>query len=95
MERVPVGVDQNGTPILIRNIAQVHLGPELRRGVLEWNGEGEAVGGIVVMRYGENALETIEAVKTRLESLKAGLPEGVTIKAAYDRSGSSSGQSII
>lgn len=87
VESVPVGVDQNGTPILIRNIAQVHLGPELRRGVLEWNGEGEAVGGIVVMRYGENALETIEAVKTRLEALKAGLPEGVTIKAAYDRSG--------
>lgn len=87
VESVPVGVDGNGTPILIRNIAQVHLGPELRRGVLEWNGEGEAVGGIVVMRYGENALETINAVKARLEVLKAGLPEGVTIKAAYDRSG--------
>ena len=87
IESTPVGVDENGTPILIRNIANVHVGPELRRGVLEWNGEGEAVGGIVVMRYGENALATIEAVKEKLEQLEAGLPEGVTVKTAYDRSG--------
>ncbi len=86
IENVPVGVDENGTPILIRNIANVHIGPELRRGLIEWNGEGEAVGGIVVMRYGENALATIEAVKERLEQIKSGLPEGVTIKTAYDRS---------
>ncbi|MEZ4701119.1 MAG: efflux RND transporter permease subunit [Rhodothermales bacterium] len=87
IENVAVGVDENGTPILIRNIAHVHAGPELRRGVLDWNGEGEVVGGIVVMRYGANALETINAVKTKLADLQAGLPEGVTIKTAYDRSG--------
>ena len=86
IESIPVGVDEHGTPILIRNIAQVHLGPELRRGVIDWNGEGETVGGIVVMRYGENALATIEAVKEKLEELKSGLPEGVTVKMAYDRS---------
>lgn len=86
IENTPVGVDENGTPILIRNIAHVHLGPELRRGLADLNGEGETVGGIVVMRYGENALETIDAVKAKLEELKAGLPEGVTIQAVYDRS---------
>ena len=87
VENTPVGVDENGTPILIRNIAHVHLGPELRRGLIDWNGEGETVGGIVVMRYGENALKTIDAVKEKLEELKRGLPEGVTIHTAYDRSG--------
>ncbi|RMH87144.1 MAG: efflux RND transporter permease subunit [Calditrichaeota bacterium] len=87
VENIPVGVDENGTPILIKNIANVHLGPELRRGLADWNGEGEIVGGIVVMRYGENALKTIHAVKAKLEELKKGLPEGVTIRTAYDRSG--------
>ena len=87
IENIPVGVDENGTPILIRNLGHVHLGPELRRGLVEWNGEGETVGGIVVMRYGENALATIEGVKEKLAELEAGLPEGVTIKTAYDRSG--------
>ena len=87
IENISVGVDDYGTPILIRNLGHVHLGPELRRGLLEWNGEGETVGGIVVMRYGENALTTIEGVKQKLEQLQAGLPEGVTIKIAYDRSG--------
>ena len=86
VENTPVGVDENGTPILIRNIAHVHLGPELRRGLVDWNGEGETVGGIVVMRYGENALTTIDAVKEKLEELKRGLPEGITIETAYDRS---------
>lgn len=86
VENTPVGVDENGTPILIRNIAHVHLGPELRRGLIDWNGEGETVGGIVVMRYGENALKTIDAVKEKLEELKWGLPEGITIQTAYDRS---------
>ena len=86
IENTPVGVDENGTPILIRNIAHVHLGPELRRGLADLDGEGETVGGIVVMRYGENALKTIDAVKAKLEELKAGLPEGVTIHAVYDRS---------
>ena len=87
IENVPLGVDDSGTPILIRNVANVHLGPELRRGLAEWNGEGEAVGGVIVMRFGENALKTINAVKEKLETLKAGLPEGVTIRTAYDRSG--------
>ena len=86
IENTPVGVDENGTPILIRNIAHVHLGPELRRGLADLDGEGETVGGIVIMRYGENALKTIDAVKAKLEELKAGLPEGVTIQAVYDRS---------
>jgi Cu(I)/Ag(I) efflux system membrane protein CusA/SilA len=87
VENVPVGVDENGTPILIKNIAHVHFGPELRRGLVDLNGEGETVGGIIVMRYGENALKVINAVKAKLEQLKKGLPEGVTIQTAYDRSG--------
>ncbi|BCS97899.1 hypothetical protein DSLASN_35310 [Desulfoluna limicola] len=87
LEKVSLGVNDKGTPILLKHVAQVNIGPELRRGVLEWNGEGEVVGGIVVMRYGENALTTIERVKTRLQELEKGLPEGVTIEAGYDRSG--------
>lgn len=86
IQNTPVGVDENGTPILIRNVANVHLGPELRRGLTDWDGEGEVVGGIVVMRYGENALKTIDAVKTKLTELEKGLPEGVQVKTAYDRS---------
>jgi Cu(I)/Ag(I) efflux system membrane protein CusA/SilA len=86
LENVPVGMGPVNTPVLLKDIADVHLGPELRRGVADWNGEGETVGGIVVMRYGQNALKVIEAVKAKLEELKKGLPEGVTIKTAYDRS---------
>ena len=78
---------KEGTPVLVKDLAEVRLGPEMRRGVAEWDGQGETVGGIIVMRFGENALQTIERVKEKLESLKAGLPEGVTIKTAYDRSG--------
>jgi Cu(I)/Ag(I) efflux system membrane protein CusA/SilA len=87
IEQVVVGTDMRGTPILVRDLARVNIGPELRRGAAELDGEGEAVGGVVVMRFGENALATIENVKTKLEQLKAGLPEGVTIKSVYDRSG--------
>ena len=87
LEDVPLGVDMNGTPILLKQVADIHLGPELRRGIAEWNGEGEIVGGIVVMRYGENALRVIESVEQRLEELKAGLPEGVEIIQAYNRAG--------
>jgi Cu(I)/Ag(I) efflux system membrane protein CusA/SilA len=87
LENIAVDVDKDGTPVLIKNIANVSIGPELRRGLAEWNGEGEIVGGIIVMRYGENALKTIKLVKEKLESLKKGLPEGVTIKTAYDRAG--------
>ncbi len=79
IEQVVVGTDGQGTPILVRDLAEVDIGPELRRGVAELDGEGEAVGGIIVMRFGDNALQTIENVKRKLESLKAGLPEGVRI----------------
>ncbi|MDH4007339.1 MAG: efflux RND transporter permease subunit, partial [Desulfuromonadales bacterium] len=87
IEQVVVGTDGQGTPILVRDLAEVDIGPELRRGVAELDGEGEAVGGIIVMRFGDNALQTIENVKRKLESLKAGLPEGVRITPVYDRSG--------
>lgn len=86
IKAIPVGVDDNGTPILIRNIAQVHLGPDLRRGLAERDGVGETVGGIIVMRYGENAMDVIRKVKEKLADLKPGLPEGVEVKPAYDRS---------
>jgi Cu(I)/Ag(I) efflux system membrane protein CusA/SilA len=87
LEKIPLGVDHRGTPILLRNIADVKIGPELRRGLADYNGRGEVVGGIIIMRYGENALKVIENVKEKLEQLKAGLPKGVTIKPVYDRSG--------
>jgi Cu(I)/Ag(I) efflux system membrane protein CusA/SilA len=76
----------NGVPVLLRDVGQVRFGPEIRRGLLEWNGDGEAVGGIVVMRYGENALDVIERVKAKIEELKPGLPKGVSFEVAYDRS---------
>jgi copper/silver efflux system protein len=87
ISNIVVMSNKEGTPILVKNLAEVRLGPEMRRGIAEWNGEGETVGGIIIMRFGENALKTIERVKEKLESLKAGLPEGVTIRTAYDRSG--------
>ncbi|MFH1152272.1 MAG: efflux RND transporter permease subunit [Pseudomonadota bacterium] len=86
MENIAIDVDESGTPILLKHIASVHLGPELRRGVLEWNGQGETVGGIVVMRYGENAMEVIGRVKAKLHDLEKGLPDGVKIVMGYDRS---------
>ncbi len=82
---IPVGVDENGTPIRLQDVAHVHLGPELRRGVAELNGEGEVAGGVVIMRYGENAMAVIERVREKLEELKPGLPEGVEIVPVYDR----------
>ncbi|MGD2055441.1 MAG: CusA/CzcA family heavy metal efflux RND transporter [Gammaproteobacteria bacterium] len=85
LKQIPVGVDANGTPIRLEDVANVHLGPELRRGVAELDGEGEVAGGVVVMRYGENALATIEGVRNKLEELKKGLPEGVEIVTVYDR----------
>jgi Cu(I)/Ag(I) efflux system membrane protein CusA/SilA len=83
---IPLAVDKRGTPVFLRNIATINIGPELRRGIADNNGTGETVGGIVVMRYGENALQVIENVKIRLEQLKAGLPKGVRLKSVYDRS---------
>ena len=85
-KRIPVGLGQNGTPILLKDVAWVQLGPEIRRGVAELDGEGEVVGGVIVLRSGTNAQETIAAVKARLETLKHGLPEGVEIITTYDRS---------
>lgn len=82
---IPVGVDENGTPIRLQDVAHVHLGPELRRGLAELDGEGEVAGGVVIMRYGENAMTTIERVREKLESLKSGLPEGIEIVPTYDR----------
>jgi Cu(I)/Ag(I) efflux system membrane protein CusA/SilA len=76
----------SGTPILVKDVASVRYGPDIRRGLLEWNGEGEAVGGIVVMRYGENALDVIERVKKKIAELEPSMPEGVEIQIAYDRS---------
>jgi len=86
IEKVVLDVGNGGTPILLRHVARVSIGPELRRGAAEWNGEGEVVGGIVVMRIGENALEVIDRVKKRIAAIEPSLPPGVEIKTAYDRS---------
>tara|TARA_R110002050_G_scaffold204223_2_gene339428 strand:+ start:96 stop:3254 length:3159 start_codon:yes stop_codon:yes gene_type:complete len=83
---IPLGMNVNGTPLLLKDIAEIDIGPQMRRGIAELNGEGETVGGIVVMRYGENAQKTIDLVKAKLETLKKGLPEGVEIVPVYDRS---------
>jgi Cu(I)/Ag(I) efflux system membrane protein CusA/SilA len=85
LEQVPLGVGAGGTPILLRNVARISLGPEIRRGLAEWNGEGETVGGIIVVRSGADTLETIARVKDRLQELKEGLPEDVEISVGYDR----------
>lgn len=79
-------VSRNGVPVLLSDVATVRLGPEIRRGVAEYNGEGEVAGGIIVMRYGKNALETINAVKAKLTELQRALPAGVEIVPVYDRS---------
>lgn len=90
IEQIPIGLrageSNDAIPILIRDIAEVRLGPEMRRGVVDLNGKGESVGGIVVMRFGENAQATIDGVKAKLEELKNGLPSGVEIIPVYDRS---------
>ena len=86
LENIPLKTTAEGVPVLIGDVARVRFGPELRRGVGELNGQGEAVGGVIVMRFGENALATIERVKQRLEELKKGLPDGVEIVETYDRS---------
>ncbi|HSC77146.1 MAG TPA: CusA/CzcA family heavy metal efflux RND transporter [Candidatus Acidoferrales bacterium] len=86
IESVVVGANpQNGTPILVRDLATVSLGPDLRRGVAELNGQGEVVGGIVIMRYGENAQKVIERVRAKLKEIEPNLPAGVKIVTTYDR----------
>jgi Cu(I)/Ag(I) efflux system membrane protein CusA/SilA len=86
LETVPVA-SKNGTPVLVRDLGTVSFGPDIRRGVAEWNGEGEAVGGIVVMRYGSNALNVISGVKKKLAEISGSLPPGVEVVSGYDRSG--------
>ncbi len=86
LEKVVIKTNDRGVPVLLKNVASVDLGPQIRRGIADLNGNGEAVGGIVVMRHGENALNVIERVKTRLEEMKKSLPEGVEIVTTYDRS---------
>jgi Cu(I)/Ag(I) efflux system membrane protein CusA/SilA len=86
LEAIPLGVDDNGTPILLSDVAEIRLGPQMRRGIADLDGEGEVVGGVIVMRWGENASRTIGAVKARLEELETSLPEGVEIVTTYDRS---------
>jgi Cu(I)/Ag(I) efflux system membrane protein CusA/SilA len=86
LRRVPLRVGEAGTPVYLEDVATIQTGPDMRRGVVELDGEGEVVGGIVVMRYGENALRVIDAVKARLDEARAGLPEGVEIVVTYDRS---------
>ena len=83
---IPLSVSNTGTPILLSDVARIQIGPELRRGVTELNGDGEVTGGVIVMRAGQNALEGINAVKTKLETLKKSLPVGVEIVTTYDRS---------
>lgn len=85
IESIPLGATPSGTPIRLQDVATVQLGPEIRRGAAELDGMGEAVGGIVVMRFGENALDVIDRVKAKLEEIRVGLPEGVSIVPVYDR----------
>ncbi|WP_428406749.1 efflux RND transporter permease subunit [Hyphococcus sp.] len=86
LKQIPVGRQSNGSPVLLRDIADIDIGPQMRRGISELNGEGEAVGGVIIMRWGDNALATIDAVKEKLEQLDESLPEGVEIVQTYDRS---------
>jgi len=86
LENIPLGTSANGAPLLLKDVADIGTGPQMRRGIAELNGEGETVGGIIVMRFGENAQQVIDGVKVKLEELKQGLPEGVEIVTVYDRS---------
>ncbi len=86
LRAIPLGVSKNGTPLLLEDVAEIRLGPQLRQGIAELNGEGEVVGGIIVMRSGHNALDTLSAVKAKLAEIKKQLPQGVEIVETYDRS---------
>jgi len=87
IKNIPLGATPQGTPLLLQDLADVTIGPQMRRGIAELDGEGEVVGGVVVMRFGENAQATIEGVKAKLEELKRSLPDGVEVVTVYDRSG--------
>ncbi len=86
MAQTPGGTTNQGVPVLLKNVATLQIAGEERRGVGEWNGQGEAVSGIVIARYGANSYEVIKDAKAKLAELETGLPPGVTIKTAYDRS---------
>lgn len=86
IEKIAVGVNTHGTPILLRDVASVRLGPDMRRGLAELNGQGETVGGVVIMRFGEDAMEVIDRVKAKIKEIEPSLPKGVKIVTAYDRS---------
>jgi len=86
LRRIPLGVNESGTPIMLSDVAEIRLGPQLRRGIAELDGEGEVVGGVIIMRFGENAKTTIDGVRTRLDELRKSLPPGVEIIETYDRS---------
>ena len=87
IQRISLGADTHGTPVRVGDVADVQLGPDIRRGVAELDGKGEVVGGIVVMRFGENALRVIDRVKAKLTELRRSLPQGVRVVPTYDRSG--------
>ncbi|MCH7812917.1 MAG: efflux RND transporter permease subunit, partial [Planctomycetes bacterium] len=87
LKKIVIRATATGTPVYLKDLADVHLGPELRRGIAEAEGEGEVVGGIVIMRFGENALQVIRNIKTKIDELKVGLPPGVDVVSEYDRSG--------
>jgi Cu(I)/Ag(I) efflux system membrane protein CusA/SilA len=86
LENIPIRVEAGGVPVYVGNVAEVSIGPEMRRGLAELDGEGEVVGGIVVMRYGENALSVIDRVKERIDEIRGSLPDGVELVITYDRS---------
>ena len=86
LEQIPLGTNADGTPITLRDLARVQIGPDMRRGLAELDGKGETVGGIVVMRYGENALSVIDRVKERFKEVEPSMPEGVQVVTTYDRS---------
>jgi Cu(I)/Ag(I) efflux system membrane protein CusA/SilA len=86
LANIPLGVNEQGTPLVLSDVAEIRLGPQMRRGIAELDGEGEVVGGVIVMRWGENASKTIDLVKARLAELERSLPDGVEVVVTYDRS---------
>ncbi len=86
LANIPLGINQDNIPLLLKDVAEIRLGPQMRRGIAELNGQGETVGGIVVMRSSENAQRTIAAIKEKLQQLKSSLPAGVEVVTVYDRS---------
>ena len=86
LANIPLGVNEHGTPLVLSDVAEIRIGPQMRRGIAELDGEGEVVGGVIVMRWGENASKTIDLVKARLAELERSLPDGVEVVVTYDRS---------